>query len=109
MAQGSFQGQGGEVSKIKWLPEALSDVERLHSFLMTKSPVAAAEAAAAILGGVDLLKKMPALGRAMPDDTGRRELFIPFAAGAYVLRYMLENEKTAVIIRVWHSREYRAE
>jgi len=97
------------VSKIKWLPQALSDVERLHVFLMTKSPVAAAEAASVIFEGANLLEKMPNLGRPMPDETGRRELFIPFASGAYVLRYMLENKKTVVIIRVWHSREYRAE
>jgi len=42
----------------------------------------------------------------MPDETGRRELFMAFGAGAYVLRYM--PEKTGVVvIRVWHSREER--
>jgi len=42
----------------------------------------------------------------MEDDTGRRELFIPFGASAYVLRYRIHDD-TLVVIRVWHSREER--
>jgi hypothetical protein len=42
----------------------------------------------------------------MDDDTGRRELFVPFGVGAYVLRYRLTGENL-VVIRVWHSRESR--
>jgi plasmid stabilization system protein ParE len=99
--------RGCSVSKVKWLPAALSDIERLHKFLYAKNPEAAARAAGTILDGAELLKSSPHLGRPMPDDTGRRELIIPFAAGAYVLRYMLEEEDTVVIIRVWHSRENR--
>lgn len=45
----------------------------------------------------------------MPDDTGRRELFIPFGVGFYVLRYKIVGEDCAVIVRVWHSRESRNE
>jgi hypothetical protein len=41
----------------------------------------------------------------LPDTTGRRELIIPFASGAYVLHCMLEDRETIVILRVWHSRE----
>ncbi len=66
---------------VRWLPEALD--------------------------GADLLAVTPLLGRLMPDETGRRELFLSFAAGGYVLRYMLEDEQTVIIIRVWHSRELR--
>ena len=93
------------VKQIKWLPEALGDVERLHKFLREKNPRAAARAAKAILDGAKFLKSAPQAGRPMPDDTGRREWFISFGAGSYVLRYMLEDGDTAVIIRVWHSRE----
>ncbi|GMR22257.1 MAG: hypothetical protein BMS9Abin37_0593 [Acidobacteriota bacterium] len=42
----------------------------------------------------------------MGDDTGRRELIIPFGAGAYILRYRIHRD-AVVIIRVWHSREAR--
>jgi plasmid stabilization system protein ParE len=92
---------------LRWLPPALDDLERLIDFLHAKSPAAANKAAAAILEGAELLLTAPRLGRAMPDTTGRRELIIPFAAGAYVLHYMLEGRETIVILRVWHSREER--
>ncbi|NTU44500.1 MAG: type II toxin-antitoxin system RelE/ParE family toxin [Chlorobiaceae bacterium] len=94
--------------QIKWLPEALADVERLHAFLHEKNPGAAARAAQAILDGAGLLKSIPDIGHPMNDDTGRRELVVSFGAGAFVLRYMRDRNDTAVIIRVWHSKENRA-
>jgi plasmid stabilization system protein ParE len=97
-----------QVVSVKFLPQALADIERLYAFLDSKSPEAAAKAAAIILDGAKLLQSMPRIGRPMPDETGRRELFMAFRAGAYVLRYMQEGDHTIVIIRVWHSREYRA-
>jgi plasmid stabilization system protein ParE len=95
------------MAAVRWLPEALDDLERLFEFLREKSPEAAARAARVILDGANHLADVPRLGRAMPDDTGRRELPIPFAAGAYILRYRLDNDDTVIIIRVWHSRERR--
>lgn len=95
------------MTTLKWLPEALADIERLYSFLEEKDGQAAARAAQCILEGAEVLKQSPRIGRPMPDETGRRELFMAFGAGAYVLRYMFENKTTAVVIRVWHSRENR--
>jgi plasmid stabilization system protein ParE len=95
------------VPEVKWLPEALADVERLHAFLHEKSPDAAARAARVILDGAGLLQSVPEIGRPMNDETGRRELVISFGAGAFVLRYMWGNKDTVVIIRVWHSKENR--
>ena len=92
--------------RILWLPEALDDLERLYDFLVERDPVAAERAIRTIEEGVDRLAELPELGRPMDDDTGRRELFVPFGAGAYVLRYRLHQD-TAVILRVWHSREER--
>jgi plasmid stabilization system protein ParE len=93
--------------QVKWLPEALADVERLYAFLHEKSPDAAARAARVILDGAGLLKSMPEIGRPMNDETGRRELVLSFGVGAFVLRYMWDKSDTVVIIRVWHSRENR--
>ena len=92
---------------VKWLPEALIDIERLHAFLNDKSPEAAARVANTILKGAEMLKTTPHIGRPMPDETERRELFMPFGAGAYVLRYIQQDIDTVIVIRVWHSREYR--
>ncbi len=85
----------------------MADVERLHAFFYEKSPVAAARAAKTILDGAGLLQSIPDIGRPMGDDTGRRELVASFASGAFVLRYMRDNNDTIVIIRVWHSKENR--
>lgn len=93
--------------QIKWLPEALADVERLYEFLSEKSPDAAARAAKAILDGAGVFKSIPDIGRPMDDDTGRREWVVPFGVGAFVLRYMRGESNTVVIIRVWHSKENR--
>jgi len=93
--------------QIKWLPEALADVERLHAFLYEKSPDAAARAAKAVLDGTNYLQSIPDIGRPMEDETGRREWIIPFGAGAFVLRYMREKTDKIVILRVWHSKENR--
>lgn len=93
--------------QIEWLPESLGDIECLHSFLQSKDAKGARRAVKVILDGADLLKNSPGLGRPMPDETGRRELFLPFAAGAYVLRYIRKSSDVIVIIRIWHSREYR--
>jgi plasmid stabilization system protein ParE len=95
------------MAKIKWLPEALADIERLYAFLKDKDIEAAARAANSILQGIDILEASPRVGRPMPDETGRRELFVAFGAGAYVLRYILETDDVVIIIRVWHSRENR--
>jgi len=94
------------LSRIKWLPEALADIERLYRFLHDKNSDTAARAARAIIDGANALGAMPDAGRPMPDDTQRREWIILFGAGAYVLRYLRERNDV-IIIRVWHSRENR--
>ena len=90
---------------LRWLPEALADIERLHRFLADQSPAAARKAAAVILAGADQLERHPRIGR--PLDDSRREWFVPFGVGAYVLRYCLDTQGNPVVIRVWHSREDR--
>jgi plasmid stabilization system protein ParE len=92
--------------KLVWLPQAREDIERLYDFLLEKEPVAAERAVRTIQLGARKLVDFPHIGRPMGDETDRRELFIPFGAGAYVLRYRLHSG-TIVVIRVWHSREER--
>jgi plasmid stabilization system protein ParE len=92
--------------EVKWLPAALSDIERLYSFLHKKNPKAARDAAAAILQAARTLSRFPLSGSRVDDDPSR-ETFIAFGAGAYVLRYRLDAEHCPVILRVYHSRELR--
>ncbi|HTE58428.1 MAG TPA: type II toxin-antitoxin system RelE/ParE family toxin [Verrucomicrobiae bacterium] len=95
-------------AKIVWRERALGDIDRLYNFLFDKNEETAAKAAQVILRGSSLLEQSPRLGRPMADGTGRREIFIPFGAGFYVLRYFLADD-IVVIIRVWHGRENRKE
>ncbi len=88
-----------------WLPEALDDLERLHDFLADLSPQAAQRAAGAILAGAEHVAAHPEIGRPMGD--GRREWFIAFGGGFYVLRYRLSRSGRPVVLRVWHGREDR--
>ncbi len=92
--------------QIVWLPEAIEDTKRLLDFLAEKSPEATARAAQTIQKGANTLTNFPELGHPMNDGTERRELLISFGAGSYVLRYIISGE-IIVIIRAWHSREYR--
>jgi toxin ParE1/3/4 len=91
---------------VKWLPEAVADLERLFQFLK-KNLQSARRAAGAIRNGADLLQSAPEIGRPMGDGTPRRELVVPFASAGYVLRYRIDDEGAVVIIRIWHSREDR--
>lgn len=95
-------------AKVVWRERALQDTSRLYDFLFEKSEEAAAKAAQVILRGSSLLEESPRLGRPMADGTERRELFVPFGAGFYVLRYFLTGN-TVVMVRVWHGREDRKE
>ncbi len=94
------------MASVVWLPEAVEDVERLRTFLHDKNPSAATRAAQTIREGARTLATFPEFGRPMSDGTGRREMILPFGAGAYVLRYILDGD-TVAIVRAWHSKENR--
>lgn len=94
--------------RVIWLPDALKDVQRLRMFLADKSLIAAQRAAKTLRNGENMLAKFPEAGSPLNDGTGRRELIQPFGFGAYVLRYVVDNQ-TVFIIRAWHSKENRKE
>jgi plasmid stabilization system protein ParE len=93
-----------------WLQQAKADIQRLFDFLADVNPTAAAKTIRLIRTGADRLRDHPRPGRphlGRPIEDGlRRELYLPFASGAYILLYRLEGD-TVVIIRVWHGREQR--
>jgi plasmid stabilization system protein ParE len=95
--------------EVIWLPEALGDIERLHAFLADKNPPAARNAILCIQAAARQLQDFPEIGRPLPDDSQRREVFAAFGAGAYVLRYRLNRFGQPVVIRVWHTREWRGD
>jgi plasmid stabilization system protein ParE len=91
--------------RLKWSPDGLRDVARLHDFLSPKSADAAKRAIRAIRQGVKLLGKFPEMGRPveeLPEEF--REWVIEFASGAYVALYHYDG-KEVVILAVRHGRE----
>ena len=94
------------MSRVIWLPEAVQDIQRLYDFLSQKDASAARNAALCIQAAARQIESFPEIGRPLDGPGGRREVFAAFGAGAYVLRYRL-SEQGPVVIRVWHSREWR--
>ena len=92
--------------KLVWLKESEADIERLFQFLFEKSPLAAAKAISSVLEKSELLLEFLQAGFLLDDNSGRRELIVPFGASSYVVRYYIVNDVVA-IVRVWHSREMR--
>ena len=92
--------------KLRFLPDAFADIERLHAFLAPKNPRAANRVVDIIFAAAMSLRTAPRSGR--PLDHGFRELVARFGKGGYVLRYRVDEEKDAlIIVRIWHSRERR--
>jgi plasmid stabilization system protein ParE len=90
---------------LKWSPQGLRDVVRLHDFLAPKSPEAAKRAVGAIRQGVKSLGKFPEMGRPVDElPTEFREWVIEFGGGAYVALYHFDG-KEIVILAVRHGRE----
>lgn len=92
------------MATIQWRLEAVRDIDRLRDFLYSKDTKAATTAMSVIYSAVSRLESTPQIGRPMQDGTKRRELIVPLGAGAYVIRYVLEN-KNVYILRLWHNRE----
>jgi plasmid stabilization system protein ParE len=92
---------------VIWREHAAADITRLRGFLSDKDVLTAQRALQTIYKGGELLAVHPRLGRPMPDGTKRRELFLPFGSGFYVVRYFVDANKAVIIVRLWHSKENR--
>ena len=91
--------------QLKWTPQSLRDVARLHDFLVEKSRDAAQRAVIAIRQGVQLLGKFPEMGRPVEElPTEFREWMIEFGSGSYVALYRYVGEEV-VILAVRHGRK----
>ncbi len=94
------------MSRIIWLPEALSDLVRLFDFLKLKNENVAFLAAQAIREAGFSLVDAPYKGNVLNDSSGRRKLVVPFGKYGYVILYYIEDD-AVIIIRVYHGRENR--
>jgi plasmid stabilization system protein ParE len=95
--------------RLKWSPQSLRDVARLHDFLAPKSRDAARRAVQAIRQGVKLLGKHPEMGRPVEElPEAFREWVIEFGSGAYVALYRYDgNEVVILAVRHGHEADFR--
>lgn len=94
------------MAAVRWLPEALDDLRRLHAFIAPHSRNAARRAVDTLVEAAGGLKEFPEKGRPWDLEPDFRVLPVRFGARGYVIRYRyIDNE--VVIVRVWHAREDR--
>lgn len=94
------------MATVKWLPEALDDLKRLHAFIEPHSPTAAKRAVDTLIEAADSLAEFPEKGRPWDLEIHFRELSVRFGARGYVIRYRYVDD-VVVIVRAWHALEDR--
>ena len=91
--------------RLIWSSAALRDVERLHRFLVSKNPAAAARAVRAIREGMAVVAARPGIGRPADGmDPEFREWPIGFGDSGYLVLYRFDVE-VSVVLAVGHQRE----
>jgi plasmid stabilization system protein ParE len=89
---------------VRWTSRAAFDLQRLHNFLIDKSPQAANRARAMLSRAPDRLKEFPRVGMRLEqfEDREVRRLIV----GDCEIRYEIAGE-TIWILQLWHGREDR--
>jgi plasmid stabilization system protein ParE len=89
---------------LRWTSKAHSDLVRLHEFLQSVNPAAAARAVRQIVAGVKRIPAHPRLGLRLPQFAPRevRRLIV----GEYEIRYEI-GERDLLVLRIFHTREDR--
>ena len=89
--------------KIKYSPEAVTDLQRVVEFVENKNLFAARRLAIDLQEAVEKLKQFPEIGLPVmnsPDPAKIRDLFI----NDYTVRYLITDE-VIYILRIWHDKE----
>jgi plasmid stabilization system protein ParE len=88
--------------RIRFSPESVEDLKRLHDFLARHDPVVARTTVLNLKAAISRFAEMPHIGRPLEDIDGVRE----FVFGRHVVRYLVKSE-AVYILRFWHSKESR--
>lgn len=90
--------------KIKWASKALSDLVRLHEFLVVKNKLAALRTVQSLSTAPEKLLDQPRIGEKLEEFDPRevRRIFV----GRYEMRYEIQ-ESIIYVLRIWHTREDR--
>lgn len=89
---------------IKWTSKGNSDLVRLHEFLVSVNPRAAANAVRALVAAAGRLTEHPRIGEKLEqyEPLEVRRILV----SDYEMRYEIRNS-TIYILRLWHTREHR--
>ena len=90
--------------KLAWTRKALFDLARLHEFLATINPQAAARTVQSLTAAPARLLENPRIGEKL-DEFAPREVR-RILVGRYEMRYEIQ-ESTLYVLRLWHTREDR--
>lgn len=90
--------------QLKWTKRAFSDLTRLHGFLASANPQAAARTVQSLTAAPARLREQPQLGERLEEFAPRdvRRLLV----GQYEMRYEIHTA-TVYILRLWRTREQR--
>ena len=92
--------------RVRFTPDAESDLLRLYDFLLEKDVAAAERALDAINASIEVLRLSPfSCRKAVPDNPLLRELVIPFGAAGYVALFEIDGPSIVTIVAVRHQRE----
>jgi plasmid stabilization system protein ParE len=92
------------VALVVVTPNALSDLERLRSFLVESDPAAADQTIELILAGTSVVADHPLIGR--PVESAYRELVISRGRSGYIALYRYNETRDAVLVlAIRHQRE----
>ncbi|HQU17410.1 MAG: plasmid stabilization protein [Chromatiales bacterium 21-64-14] len=90
--------------KLKWASKALTDLVRLHEFLVPVNPPAAARTVESLSAAPVRLLENPRIGEKLDEFEPREVRRI--LVGRYEMRYEIQ-ESTVYVLRLWHTREDR--
>ena len=90
--------------RIEWLASAVLDLQRLREFILPHNKEAAQRAVLLIRTAITPVTSNPRIGKPVENFPDYHDIFIPFGASGYVLRYRIQGD-TIFIIAVKHCRE----
>lgn len=88
--------------QIRFSPESVQDLKRLHDFLAQHDTETARTTVLNLKSAINRFADTPRIGRPLEDIADVRE----FVFGRYVVRYLVKEE-AVYILRLWHTKESR--
>ena len=90
--------------ELKWTTKALSDLVRLHKFLLPLSKLTAASTVKSLTAAPAKLLAQPRLGERLDEFAPHevRRIFVEH----YEMRYEIQ-QSIIYVLRLWHTRENR--